>query len=119
MYCPAQVNMLIDCTLQQALFHESLQQHDYASLQDPQTCSSDAKHEPQDAQGRSLLESLVFGRLIHNSFFRSLQALCEVQLNLISCSLGLQEILALLCLPHTTQHLLHQQQMMRQKPEPR
>ncbi len=54
MYCPAQVNMLIDCTLQQALFHESLQQHDYASLQDPQTCSSDVKHEQQDAKRKKL-----------------------------------------------------------------
>ena len=68
---------------------------------------------------RRLPVSLIFGQFIRNSVFRSLQALCEVQLKLISCSLGLQEILALLCLPHTTQHLLHQQQMMRQKPEPR
>ena len=68
---------------------------------------------------RSLPVSLIFGQLIRNSFFTALQALCEVQLKLISCSLGLQKILTLLCLPHTAQHLLHQQQMLRQKPEPR
>lgn len=63
---------------------------------------------------RSLPVSLIFGHLILNSFFTALLALCEVQLKLISCSLRLQEILALLCLPHTAQQLLHKQQKMRQ-----